>query len=527
MAPPGDDAIEESISQVRLLNKALAATPYSFPEDEAGEKRVKTLLELCRSIDLRQARIRERFAKETADIRDRIDLFVGTTMVYESNALEQAGLPLDQTRDVVRETSFDELDRLATELAKSALLNDKHMLEVVGLHQSTIWASELASEFGSKLRPFTEVDLRNLHRLATRGETFAGEYRTKAVGIGGKHRPLQETIDGLISGEGLLPGQGETDNRSTSQAGVEFSSPAAISAEMSDLVEWINSYEVNPALAACVAHSWLAYVHPFEDGNGRVARLLANLVLMRASWPPLVIRETDRLQYLDALAHSDEGSDLLPVFDLFVISIKRHLRHIEKPDLAERLFDADLQRSPGERFELWSNMVTDLLNRIREQLDVSPTRAEVRDVLGAGEGLRMFRLFVPRLSTLLQIEQGDKGGNAWLAKVFDRSRIIDHLIWLGHSSQLCNLDDTLPSLFFGVRDKRSGARRPYRNPWDYCPFKVKEVVIRPSVGETPFLLRYEGQVTEWVNAADAAAEITESLLGVWATTEIHESQARF
>lgn len=527
MTPPRNDAIEEPISKARLLNKALDATPYSFPEDEAGEKRVSTLLELCRSIDLRQARVTERFAKETEEIRDRIDLFIGTTMVYESNALEQAGLPIDQTRDVARETSYDKLDRLAAELAKSALVNDKHLLEVVGLHQSTIWASELASEFGSRSRPFTEVDLRNLHRLATRGETFAGEYRTKAVGIGGKHLPLQETIDGLISGEGLLPGKGETDNRSVSQAGVEFSSPAAISAEMSKLVEWINSHEGNPALAACVAHSWLAYVHPFEDGNGRVARLLANLVLMRASWPPLVIRETDRLQYLDALAHSDEGSDLLPVFDLFVISIKRHLRHIEKPDLAEMLFDADLKRSPGERFELWSNMVTDLLNRIREQLDVSPEREALGDAFGFVPDLRMYRLFVPRLSTLLQIEQGETGGNAWLAKVFDRSRTIDHLIWLGHSSQLCNLDETLPSLFFGVRDKRSGARRPYRNPWDYCPFRVKEVVIRPSVGEMPFLLRYDGQVTEWVSATDAAAKITESLLAVSASVEIHESQARF
>ena len=81
MPPPGDDAIEESISQTRLLNKTLDATPYSFPEDEAGEKRVSTLLELCRSIDLRQARVIERFAKETEEIRDRIDLFVGTTMV--------------------------------------------------------------------------------------------------------------------------------------------------------------------------------------------------------------------------------------------------------------------------------------------------------------------------------------------------------------------------------------------------------------------------------------------------------------
>ena len=506
MTRPGKEAAEEAISLTRRYNDILEPTPYSFPEDEAGEKRIATLLELCRSIDLRQTRVRERFAEETQEIQDRIDLFVGTTMVYESNALEQAGLPMDETRDVARETSYDKLDRLAKDLAESALVKDKHMLEVVGLHQSTIWASDLASEFGSKDRPFSEVDLRNLHRLATRGERFAGEYRTKAVGIAGKHAPLQETVDGLISGEGLLPLRGETDNRSKTQVGVEFSSPAAISTQMSLLVEWINSYEGNPALAACVAHSWLAYVHPFEDGNGRVARLLANLVLMRASWPPLVIREMDRLQYLDALAHSDEGSDLLPAFDLFVISIKRHLRYLEKPDFAEKLFDADLKRSPGQRFELWSNMVTDLLNQIREKLGSTPD-------------VRMVRLFVPRLSTLLQLEQGDKGGNNWLAKVFDGSRDVDHLIWLGHRSLLCDLDEMLPSLFFGVRDRRTDARRPYRDPMEYCPFPVKEVVIRPSVGEKPFLLRYSGQVTEWVSAPEAAEQVGESLINTWASVE--------
>ena len=499
MAPPRDSGLEESISRARFLNEQLATTPYSFPEDEAGEIRVATLVELCRSIELRQARVTERFAMETREVKERIELFVGTTLVYESNALEQAGLPIHATRDVVRDDKYDNLDRLAVELAESALVEDKHLLEVVGLHQANKYAKTLASEFRSKSRPFTEVDLRNLHRLATQGESFAGEYRTKNVGIGGKHRTLKETVDGLLAGEVLVVAEEDAEQDSRSQMGVEFSSHEAIAAQMQLLVQWINSFEGNPALAACVAHSWLAYVHPFEDGNGRVARLLANLVLMRAAWPPLIIRDVDRLQYLDALSHSDEGSDLLPVFDLFVISIKRHLRHIERPGLADELFDLDLKRSPGERFELWSNMVTDLLVKIRGHLD------QESDVV-------MARIFVPRLSTLSQLEKGDKGGNAWLAKVYDRSRDRDHLIWLGHSSDECNLDEFLPSLFFGVRDRRSGAHRPYRNPWEFCPFPVKEVVIRPSVAEKPYLLRFDGEVTEWVSVVEAATQVARSLL---------------
>jgi len=483
---------------VRLLNEQLRMTPYSFPEDEAGEARVSTLLELCRSIELRQARVTERFARETKEVKERIDVFVGTTMVYESNALEQAGLPISATREVVRD-SKDNLDRLAVELAASSLLQDKHLLEVIGLHQANVYAKALASEFREESRPFTEVDLRNLHRLAAQGETFAGEYRAKNVGIGGKHTPLEETIRGLVAGGALTAAKEEGGAGPRSQAGVDFSSPAEIASQMSLLVEWINAFEGNPALAACVAHSWLAYIHPFEDGNGRVARLLANLILMRASWPPLIVRDADRLQYLDALSYSDEGSDLLPVFDLFVVSIKRHLRHIERPKLAEELFDLDLRESPDQRFELWTNMVTDLLERIRSHLRREP------DVI-------MARLFVPRLSTLRQLEHGDKSGNAWLAKVFDRSREHDHLIWLGYSSRECNLDEFLPSLFFGIRDHRSGARRPYRDPWESCPFPVKEIVVRPSVGEKPYLVRFDGEVTAWVDVAEAAELAANSLL---------------
>ena len=74
------------------------------------------------------------------------------------------------------------------------------------------------------------------------------------------------------------------------------------------------------------------------------------------------------------------------------------------------------------------------------------------------------------------------------------------------------MDENMPALFFGVRDRRNGARRPYRDPWESCPFPVKEIVIRPSVGEKPYLLRFDGQVTEWVSVREAAAEAARSLL---------------
>ena len=176
----------------------------------------------------------------------------------------------------------------------------------------------LAKEYAEQARPLREVDIRALHQIAVPSEAFAGEYRSEPVEIAGSTH---------------VPRTLRTSPR-----------------QMEQLVAWLNETSSLPRLAACVVHSWLTIIHPFKDGNGRVARLLANAVLLRAGWPSLIVRASDRLQYLDALSASDEGGDLLPLFDLFVKTIVYSLSELEKPDLAEKLFGIDLQRQPDQRF---------------------------------------------------------------------------------------------------------------------------------------------------------------------------------
>ena len=81
-------------------------------------------------------------------------------------------------------------------------------------------------------------------------------------------------------------------------------------AEMHRLVEVLRSdefLEAHPAIQAAYAHYALAAVHPFADGNGRVARVLASVYLLRATSLPLVVWADQKGAYLDALGAADEG----------------------------------------------------------------------------------------------------------------------------------------------------------------------------------------------------------------------------
>ncbi len=80
-------------------------------------------------------------------------------------------------------------------------------------------------------------------------------------------------------------------------------------------------FEVDgPRYSTEVRAAWLhhrfTHIHPFQDGNGRVARALASLVFLKEGLFPLVIRDSDRSTYIDALEVADQG-DLAPLVQLF------------------------------------------------------------------------------------------------------------------------------------------------------------------------------------------------------------------
>lgn len=132
--------------------------------------------------------------------------------------------------------------------------------------------------------PLTLVTIRQLHALILRSidDANAGQWRTVPVAISGsQHVPPQ---------------------------------PAAVAPMMGDLLAWYETeaQTLHPVVRAARFHHRFVYIHPFVDGNGRTARLLMNLILMGAGYPPAIIKADPqrRIAYLDALEAASVRGEL-------------------------------------------------------------------------------------------------------------------------------------------------------------------------------------------------------------------------
>lgn len=107
----------------------------------------------------------------------------------------------------------------------------------------------------------------------------------------------------------------------------EYCPEEHVGAQMAQLVMWHQEHQasgVAPEIEAAWLHHRFTQIHPYQDGNGRVARALASLVFLRASWFPLVVERTDRDCYIEALENADHGQ-LIPLVVLFSQVQKRTL----------------------------------------------------------------------------------------------------------------------------------------------------------------------------------------------------------
>jgi excisionase family DNA binding protein len=111
---------------------------------------------------------------------------------------------------------------------------------------------------------------------------------------------------------GILENAGNYRNCQVYIEGSDQSPPSAceIPDLMKQLLQWLNNNpeELRPIELAAVFHHKLASIHPFDDGNGRVSRLLTNLLLINNGYTLTTIKRIDRKKYYDTLQKADRGN---------------------------------------------------------------------------------------------------------------------------------------------------------------------------------------------------------------------------
>lgn len=157
----------------------------------------------------------------------------------------------------------------------------------------------------------TEAAIRKLHEIL-----LVEPYQVQAI-----------TPDGLPTMKTVALGQYKTQpNHVRTPTGEThyYARPEETPAKMRDLMEWYRDETgkgtMHPVEMAARYHHQFTAIHPFDDGNGRMSRLLMNLMLMQGGYPPAVIRLGERDQYLAALRRADAGE-----CDDFLCFIAEHM----------------------------------------------------------------------------------------------------------------------------------------------------------------------------------------------------------
>jgi Fic family protein len=199
--------------------------------------------------------------------------------IYNSNAIEGNTLTLRETQLI--------LEQGLTIGGKSL----REHFEVINHQEAIQWVEGLAT----KAEPVGPYHVRQLHALvlARIDDESAGQYRQLPVRIAGTSHEPAPVWD--------------------------------IATRMEDWATWLQTQEAAESVTvAAIAHHRLVAIHPFLDGNGRTARLIMNLILMRAGYPPAIIARVNRRQYYRVLSQADEG-DVGPLVNFVGRAVERSL----------------------------------------------------------------------------------------------------------------------------------------------------------------------------------------------------------
>ena len=173
---------------------------------------------------------------------------------------------------------------------------------VAGMIQDHAEAVDWLFDAVTSKRPLSTSFVKQLHQFMTRKQQFATGYDAF-----GNRRDI-ELRHGAFK---IRPNNPRRPDGKVHQ----YCPPEQVDSEMDRLIEMHSQHSakhVPPDVSAAWLHHRFVQIHPFQDGNGRVARAIASLVLIRAGWLPLVVTRDNRDNYIEALERAD-GGDLVPL----------------------------------------------------------------------------------------------------------------------------------------------------------------------------------------------------------------------
>ncbi|MGC2235912.1 MAG: Fic family protein [Pyrinomonadaceae bacterium] len=259
---------------------------------------------------------------------------------YHSNNLEGNSLTYGETKALI----------LFGITAQGKPLKDH--FEITGHNEAINWILEIVKD----KTVLTEAFIRQLHTLLLKESSYKeaqtpnGKPTRRKIEVGKYKTQPNHVI--TVTGETFY-----------------FATPQETPAKMQELIEWFRKEkenpEVNPIILAALFHYRFIRIHPFDDGNGRVARILMNFILMQFGYPPAIIKTEDKENYYVVLRLAD-ADELEPFIEYITENLIRSLEimikgakgeSIEEPDDLDKelaLLERKV-RSIGQKIEVTKN----------------------------------------------------------------------------------------------------------------------------------------------------------------------------
>ena len=288
------------------------------------------------------------------------------------------------------------------------VIGEADVRDVQEMTASNVGLQMMSQEAVVKEAPLTQNFIRTLHKTLLRED----------------YTVYRELPGGVPTSYVIHAGQYKTRSNSVvTRYGDRFAyaTPEETPALMADLVNWYNGAEregnLSPVELAALFHYRYIRIHPFEDGNGRIARLMVNYILARHDYPMIVVRSREKSAYLEALHQADlevgpvpadgaraELKDIRPFLkyfnELVASEIYNDVLFVTENDENVWWYD-------GERIAFRTPSYTKILNAMRSQ--PSLTLADMREATGIS--IAAIQKLLDRLLQNKYVERGEKDGS--------------------------------------------------------------------------------------------------------------------